>query len=331
MRSRFPWRGYSGKLAFSVAIFINIILPVFGLILIGYIAGHTSVLPALAVRGLANAATYLMIPVLLFRSVVGDGTVPSWEPGIVLSYFSGCLLILVLGLILGRLLFKLSLDQLGVFGMASMYSNAALLGLPLIQTAFGASGVILQMKIIAFHSLILLPVTTMVIAMGRGQSGGPMKLIWPAVTDTVSNPIIIGIAGGLLWSLTGLGIWGPLDKMTAMLSAAASPTALIALGAALAQSTIRVGHELLEAMTVSVLKLAVHPVIVWVLTAKIAGLSPEAVIVATVTAGLPAGANVYLQAHQFGVYVEGAVNAVMLTTLLSVISITLILALLHPV
>jgi malonate transporter and related proteins len=331
MRSRFPWRGYSGKLAFSVTIFINIILPVFGLILIGYFAGHTSILPALAVRGLANAATYLMIPVLLFRSVVGDGTASSWEPGIVLSYFSGCLLILFMGLILGRLLFRLSLDQLGVFGMASMYSNAALLGLPLIQTAFGATGVILQMKIIAFHSLILLPVTTMVIAMGRGQSGGPMKLIWPAVRDTVSNPIIIGIAGGLLWSLTGLGIWGPLDKMTAMLSAAASPTALIALGAALAQSTIRVGHELLEAMTVSVLKLALHPLIVWFLASQVAGLSPEAVVVATVTAGLPAGANVYLQAHQFGVYVEGAVNAVMLTTLLSVISITLILALLHPV
>jgi malonate transporter and related proteins len=191
MRSRFPWRGYSGKLAFSVAIFINIILPVFGLILIGYIAGHTSILPALAVRGMANAATYLMIPVLLFRSTVGDGSVPSWEPGIVLSYFSGCLIILVVALVLGRLLFKLTLDQLGVFGMASMYSNAALLGLPLMQTAFGANGLILQTKIIAFHSLILLPVTTMVIAMGRGQSGGPMKLIWPAVRDTVSNPIII--------------------------------------------------------------------------------------------------------------------------------------------
>ena len=101
MRSRFPWRGYSGKLAFSVAIFINIILPVFGLILIGYIAGHTSILPALAVRGMANAATYLMIPVLLFRSTVGDGSVPSWEPGIVLSYFSGCLIILVVALVLG--------------------------------------------------------------------------------------------------------------------------------------------------------------------------------------------------------------------------------------
>jgi predicted permease len=53
--------------------------------------------------------------------------------------------------------------------------------------------------------------------------------------------------------------------------------------------------------------------------------------VATVTAALPAGANVYLQAHQFGIYVTGAVNAVMLTTLMSVISITLILSLLHPI
>jgi malonate transporter and related proteins len=313
-----------------VTIFINIILPVFGLILVGYIAGHTSILPPLAVRGIANAATYIMIPVLLFRSMIGDGTAPSMEPVIVLAYFGGCLIVLILALISGRLLFKMRLEQLGVFGMASMYSNAALLGLPLMQTAFGTSGVILQTKILAFHSLILLPVTTMLIALGRGQTGGFFKFIRPAVKDTVSNPIIIGLVSGLVWSFTGVGLWGPLDKMTGMLSAAASPTALIALGAALAQSTLRMGSELLEAVTVAILKLALHPLIVWYLTARVAGLPPEAIAVATVTAALPAGANVYLQAHQFGVYVTGAVNAVMLTTLLSVISITLILSFLHP-
>ena len=76
----------------------------------------------------------------------------------------------------------------------------------------------------------------MLIALGRGQKGGLLKIIGPAVRDTVSNPIIIGLVCGLAWSFTGLGIWSPLDKMTAMLSAAASPTALIALGAAQAQS-----------------------------------------------------------------------------------------------
>jgi malonate transporter and related proteins len=313
-----------------VSIFINIILPIFGLILVGYLAGKTPIMPAQAVRGIANATTYLMIPVLLFRSTIGDGTVPNMEFGIVLAYFSGCLIFLILALISGRLLFKMRLEQLGVFGMASMYSNAALLGLPLMQTAFGTSGVILQTKILAFHSLILLPVTTMLIALGRGQTGGFFKFIRPAVKDTVSNPIIIGLVSGLVWSFTGVGLWGPLDKMTGMLSAAASPTALIALGAALAQSTLRMGSELLEAVTVAILKLALHPLIVWYLTARVAGLPPEAVAVATVTAALPAGANVYLQAHQFGVYVTGAVNAVMLTTLLSVISITLILSFLHP-
>ncbi|EWY39673.1 hypothetical protein N825_05555 [Skermanella stibiiresistens SB22] len=313
-----------------MAIFVSIILPVFGLILIGYVAGRTPILPATAVRGIANAATYLMIPALLFRSMVGDGAVPSMEPGIVLAYFGGCLIILALALICGRALFRMTLDQLGVFGMAAMYSNAVLLGLPLMQTAFGPSGVILQTRIIAFHSLILLPVTTMLIAVGRGQSGGFLKIIGSAVKDTVTNPIIIGLIGGLAWSFTGLGIWQPLDRMMAMLGAAASPTALIALGAAQAQSSLRLGREMTEALTAAALKLVLHPLIVWFLTAKVVGLPPEAVAVATVTAALPAGANVYLQAHQFGVYVAGAVNAVMLTTLLSVVSITLILGLLHP-
>ncbi|UEM25050.1 AEC family transporter (plasmid) [Skermanella mucosa] len=311
-------------------IFINIILPVFGLILVGYVAGRTSILPPAAVRGVANAATWLMIPVLLFRSTAGEGTARNMEPAIALAYFGGCLVILALAFACGRTLFRLRLDQLGVFGMAAMYSNAVLLGLPLIQTAFGPEGVVLQTKIIAFHSLILLPVTTVLIALGRGHSGGLTKLVLPAVRETLSNPIIIGLLSGLAWSFTGLGIWEPLDRMTAMLAAAAAPTALIALGAAQAQSALRIGGELVEALTVAVLKLVLHPLVVWLLAAKVAGLSPEAVAVATVTAALPAGANVYLQAHQFGCYVAGAVNAVMLTTLLSVVSITVVLALLHP-
>ena len=76
-----------------------------------------------------------MIPVLLFRSMIGDGTAPNMEPSIVFAYFGGCLIILILALICGRILFRLRLDQLGVFGMAAMYSNAVLLGLPLMQTA----------------------------------------------------------------------------------------------------------------------------------------------------------------------------------------------------
>jgi malonate transporter len=118
--------------------------------------------------------------------------------------------------------------------------------------------------------------------------------------------------------------------MFGMLSAAASPTALIALGAAQAQAGLRLGAEISEALTVAVLKLMLHPVIVWFLCAKVAGLPADAVAIATITAALPAGANVYLQAHQYNCYVEGSVNAVILTTILSVFSITLALTLLHP-
>jgi malonate transporter and related proteins len=310
---------------------INIILPVFGLILVGYVAGRTSLLPAVAVRGVANTVTYLMIPALLFRAMAQEGVAQSLELGIVLAYFGGCVIILALAMVLGRLLFRLKLDQLGVFGMAAMYSNAILLGLPLIQTAFGPAGLVLQTKIIAFHALILLPVGTFLIAMGRGQSGGFMKVFRPALKETLSNPIIIGLLAGLAWGLTGLGLWDPLDRMAGMLSAAASPTALIALGATQAQAGLRsIGRGLFETLTVSLLKLVLHPLIVWFLAARVAGLPPDAVAVATVMAALPAGANVYLQAHQYNCYVEGSVNAVILTTLLSIVSLALTLTLLHP-
>ena len=178
----------------------------------------------------------------------------------------------------------------------------------------------LRTKILAFHSLILLPVTTMLIGLGRGRTGGLFKFIRPAVKDTISNPIIIGLVSGLAWSFTGLGIWGPLDKMTGMLSAAASPTALIALGAASPKHSphrrrTAGGHDGGHAETGGASADRLVP----------DGQGPTGCPRRSSRDGhccFAAGANVYLQANQFGVYVTGAMNAVMLTTLLSVISIT---------
>jgi len=304
---------------------LAVIFPVFALTALGYGAGRT-IVPPVAVRGLVNIVNYIEIPVLLFRALAHQNIVRDLQLGISAVYFAGCFLVLILSLAIGRQAFRLKWDELGIFGMGAMYSNSSLLGIPLIQTAFGTSGVLVLTKIIAFHSLILIPVATVMVTAGRGNVQGLGALARAAVAAALCNPIILGLLAGLAWSLTGWPIPGAIDPVLEMLAVAAAPTALIAMGAT--QAHFRIGGHLGPVAAGALLKLAAHPLLVWLLAIGLGGLSGEAVAVATVTAALPPGINVYLLAHQYDCAVERAASTMIVASVLSLASVAVVLALL---
>jgi malonate transporter and related proteins len=302
---------------------LSVIFPVVALTAIGYGAGRT-IVPAATVRALVNVVNYIEIPVLLFRALAHQDLVHDPQLGISAVYFAGCFAVLLLALAVGRWGFGLKLDEAGVFGMGAMYSNSSLLGIPLIQTAFGTAGLVLLTKIIAFHSLILIPLSTVIVTVGRGDVRGVPAMVRSAALAALCNPIIIGLLAGAVWSLAGWPLPGPIDRVLEMLAVAASPTALIAMGAT--QAHFRVGGHLAQVAAGSALKLVLHPLLVWLLAAEVAGLPHEAVAVATITAALPPGINVYLMAQQYGCGVARAASTSIVASLLSALSVGAALA-----
>jgi len=307
-----------------LVLLFTVIFPVVALTAIGYGAGRT-IVPAGAVKALVNIVNYIEIPVLLFRALAHQDIVRDPQLGISAVYFAGCFGVLILALVIGRWGFRLKLDELGVFGMGAMYSNSSLLGIPLVQTAFGTTGLVLLTKIIAFHSLILIPVATVIVTVGRGDVQGVPAMMRSAITTALCNPIILGLLAGLAWSLAGWPIPGAIDHVLEMLAVAASPTALLAMGAT--QAHFRIGGHRAQVLTGAALKLVLHPLLVWGLAAGFAGLSREAVAVATVTAALPPGINVYLLAHQYDCAVGRAASTMIVASILSIVSVGVVLAL----
>lgn len=302
----------------------SVIFPVVALTAIGYGAGRT-IVPASAVKALVNIVNYIEIPVLLFHALARQDIVRDPQLGISVVYFAGCFGVLVVALVVGCRGFRLRLDELGVFGMGAMYSNSSLLGIPLIQTAFGTAGLVLLTKIIAFHSLILIPVATVLVATGRGDARGVAAMARSAVRAALCNPIILGLLAGLAWSFAGWPIPDAVDHVLEMLAVAASPTALLAMGAT--QAHFRIGDHLGQVTAGAFLKLVLHPLLVWGLATGVAGLSHEAVAVATVTAALPPGINVYLLAQQYDCAVGRAASTMIVASILSIVSVGVVLAL----
>lgn len=298
---------------------LSILAPIFGLLAVGFAAARIGLLSPEGVKGIVKLVSCIEIPALLFRALATNDSGVTERIDIAVVYFVACTVLLAVGFLLARLALRLDMAECGVFGMGAVYSNSSLLGVPIAQALLGHQGIVLLTKIIAFHSLILIPATTLLVAFGLGAK---RDRIWPIFAAAVGNPMVLGLIAGVLWMQTGIALPAILDRMTGTLSAAASPTALIALGATTARITLpeRFGAPLLS----TGLKLVVHPLLVWLIAHSL-DLPREATLIATVTAALPPGVNVYLMATHFDRYADDTARAFALATALSAFSLTFVI------
>lgn len=306
-----------------MTIILDIVLPVFGILLLGYGAARTDFFDAAASRGLSLFVFNFAIPFLLFRNMALTVLPEELPWGFLASYYLGAFAVFGLGMLSGAILFSRRLDEQGILGLGAAFSNTVLLGIPLITTTFGEAGALPLFLLLAFHSLLLFPTVTVVVETGRGR-GEALRLIpWHTLKGLVKNPILLGLIAGLAFSLFGLTIPGPLDAVARTLSAAAAPCALFAMGASLSQH--RITGNLGEALTLVGLKTVIHPLIVWILATQVFQVEPLWVKVAVIIAALPAGVNVYLFAQRYKLCVPVTTTAVFLSTTLAIFSLSALL------
>ena len=307
---------------------LSIVLPVFGLILLGYLVGRTRLLSADGIKGLTNFVFYVAMPALLFRSLATLERPAGVDFSIVFAYFGACFIVFGGSMLIARLAFREDLEQQAMLGMSATFSNSVLLGIPLVLTAFGDSGLLPMMLIIGFHPIILIALPTIVIEIHRGRGGRWHQVIGATLVALVRNPIVVGMALGVAYGGLGLGLPGVIDAILELLGRAGPPTALFAVGAAL--TAYRIGGDLREVSVAMALKLVCLPAVVWVMTAYVFDIDPMWAAVATVIAATPTGVNVFLLAATYDIYIARSAAVVLLSTAIAWLSVAALLALLLP-
>ncbi len=244
------------------------------------------------------------------------------------AYFAGALAVFAASMAVGRLAFGLSLAEQGLMALSTGFSNSVQLGIPLVLAAFGEAGLVPLTIIISVHSLLLLSLTTVVVEAGRGHAGGALRMAEATAVSIAGNPVILSIVAGLLWRLTGLGIPGPLKHLLDLLAGAATPAALFSLGATLAG--FRLAGNLGESLVVVAIKLLALPIVVWLLATHAFHRSDLDAAVAMTCAALPTGANAFILAQRYDLYVARAASSVLISTALSIVTLGALLAALAP-
>ena len=308
-------------------IILEIIVPVFGIVGIGYGAARLRIFGQDATKGLSAFVFDFAIPAMLFRTMAVTELPAQIEWGYLISYFGGGYGAWLIGSLVSARLFRRPGAEPAIAGMTGGFSNTVLLGVPLILTTFGDRATLPLFLIIAFHSWQLLSVVTIQAEAGIGAREEMRHLPVNVVKGLVRNPIIIALLAGVAYNLSGLPLPHVVDTLTETLGRAAMPCAVFAMGASLAG--YRLAGSVGEAGIGVVLKLVVHPALVWVLATHVLDVDPLWRDVAVILAALPVGVNVYLMAQRYQAGIAPAVTAVLVSTAVSVLSVALVLHLLE--
>lgn len=303
---------------------LTIVLPLFALILCGFVFARARVIGPDGVKGLSVFVFNLALPALLFRSLATGLPQGGASLGVVYVYYLGGAIVFALAMLTGRAALGLDLVKQALMAITAVFSNAVLIGIPLVFTAFGRDGQIAVLLIASLHAAIFVTVATVLIEVGRGAGARPGAIL----AAVFANPLLVSVLAGFAWTLPGWPLPAPLDTFTRLLAGAAAPSALFALGATLAQ--FRIAGDMRDVTVIAVFKLAVHPLIVWLLATQVFALGAVETAVAVIVAALPSGVNPFILAQRYETYVQRAASSVIITTALSVVTAAVLLAWLAP-
>lgn len=301
-------------------------LPVFALILAGWIARRTGILGPNATTELNRFVVCLGLPALLFDIVAKARWRDIWKPGFIAAFGLGCAIVFVVTVIIA-LRSRRHLADAAVEGLNSAYANTGFMGFPLALAVIGPAAMSPALVSTILTVCVLFAIALVLIESGLQVERHPARMIAKVAMAIARNPLIAAPALGAVVLATGLKLPDPADVFLKLLGGAASPCALVALGLFLAEErpTSKPVSRGRVAMLVA-LKLVAQPLATWILATWVFHLEPTLTRTAVLLAALPTGTGPFMIAEFYGREAGVTSRVIMISTILSLPLIALCLS-----
>lgn len=297
---------------------LNVVAPIFAIVALGYLAVRFRLYPAEGVKGLITFVNNFATPCLLFRAMLNVDFAETFSFRLIGPYYLGALLVFVVGILIARATFRRSPGESVSAGFSGMFTNTVLLGIPILQRAYGDAAMPIIFTIVGTHAAILMTSAMLTMEFAR-RDGEPLgRALIGALLRIAQNPLLIGIALGLVGNLAGIRLPEAVDAFTLIMAQAIVPVALFGLGGAL--NEYRLADNWALALNLSLLKLILHPLIVWVIMIHILNVDHAIARYPILLAAMPTGINAYIFATYYKRGQDIAANTILITTVLSVLT-----------
>jgi hypothetical protein len=297
----------------------DLILPVFAVIVTGWIVGYTGYLSRTLSDALIHFAYNIAMPALLIVTIAQEPghSLINWR--FLVAFGGGSLLcfILVLGIMSIRVS-RSSLASRTMYGMAASMTNTGFVALPVLQAIYGQRAVLPAAIATVFVAVVMFPAAVILLELDQRDAHGSRTTPMATAKHVVLNPMVISTLIGMLWSVLDLRMPGPVTAYLGILADALTPCALFAIGLGLSIDGLRANIG--RASLLSAVKLVIMPLIVYGLSLSL-GLDPLYTIAAVICAAVPTAKTVYILAGEYRCEEMMVASTVSMTTLASIISL----------
>jgi malonate transporter len=308
-----------------VSLVLANVLPVFILILLGWLIAKSGLLKAETGDALGEFVFKIAVPMLIFRTLATahfEGVSPFrlWT-----AYFIGVAITWTIGAFMAKRAFGRDAKVAVIAGMSASFANNVFIGLPLVDHIVGQDGLVAISILLAIHLPIMMIVGTVLMESASAKVDGTaargiVAVLKQVGTNLARNPLVIALTLGLAFNLSGLSMNAPVALVVDQIAGSASPAALISIGMALTRYPIK--GDLGLSSTAAVLKLFLMPASVFA-ACQLLNLRPDWTAALVLTSSVPTGINAWLIAQRFRSSQSLAASVISITTAFGVISVSM--------
>jgi len=296
----------------------DLVLPVFAIIVTGWLAGWLGYISRSLADGLVHFAYNVAMPALLFVTIAQETARNLLEWRFLLAFGGGSLLCFALVFLLVRAAGGRDLAASAIYGMTAAMTNTGFIALPILHSIYGQPAVLPAAVATVFVAVVMFPLTVILLESRGHVAAGASARNFSLVKQIVLNPLVLSTSIGLAWAIAGWPVPAPIATYMNLLAAALTPCALFAIGLGLSVEDVRA--KLRASILLAAVKLMIMPVLVYGLCVAL-GLQPLYTIAAVICAAVPTAKTVYILAGEYKIEEALVAATVSITTLLSVVTL----------
>jgi predicted permease len=299
---------------------LNLALPYFGLIFIGFACGKAKGMPESGLSWMNFFLLYVSLPALLFGIMSKTPFAELNNPPFLVATTLGTVTAFFLAMLVGKLIGRLSLREATLAGLSGAYGNIGYMGPGLALALLGSKAAAPTALIFCCDSIFLFSIVPLLIELTDRDHPSLLHALGVVARQIVLNPLIMSTVLGALVAALHIEMPVALDRMIQFLQNAAAPTALFVLGATVALRPFK--RVPWEVPGVIAIKLLIHPLVAFGLMLLFGPFAQPWAATAVLMAALPPALNVFVIARQNDTWIEQASVAVLIGTFASVVTLT---------
>lgn len=298
------------------------VLPVFGLVASGYLAGRLGLVTQASSEALNQFVYAFALPAMLFVAVYRGSLDEILSGWFLLAVVGATLITAIVGFALSYYVTGASPAESTLRGLNASFANTGYLGIPLVTVAYGDRAALPAALATVATNIVSFALAIACIELFVDPRRGGVRR---ALSGVVRSPLIWPIALAIALVALGVRVPVPVERFATLLAAAAGPCALFAIGLFVSQLSLRAGVA--ASWQSALLKLVLHPLLMALLVFFVLPVDPFWAKIAVVCASLPLGATAFVLAQRYKLLEAETSSGAVLSTAASVITVSLVMAL----